>query len=244
MRLRSLLLRLALLLSILFSFVWAVGSQDGDIGAGIASTDHTTHVSAGTTPQAVGMGVVMLLIYLLILNTPTEQKELRSATIWRRAAAFAIDLWVAVYSLSAIFACFPVLLEAHRTGTFRWSFQRDYGVASDWVYWGILLPYMVALVAYFLVPLMLRGQTVGAWIFKLVTVNSDGYPVKLPFRIAVRRLRAEFRGLRSPLKTFRKRDEQGRTFYDINAGSARMDSGLLSWWANYRQLGHYARNGS
>jgi len=218
MRLRSVLLRLALLLSILFSIVWAVYGPDRDIGAGIASTDRRTQVSAGTTPQAVATGVAMLLIYCLLLNTRVDQQEFRIAPIWRRAATRAIDFWVSVYSLSALIACIPILLEARRTGVFRWNFQRDHGVPSDWVYLLIVLTYLAAFIAYFLLPLVRRGQTRGGWIFRLVTVNSDGDNVSLPFRVAVRRLRAEFRGLISPLKTLRKRDEQGRTFYDIESG--------------------------
>ncbi len=218
MRLRPVLLRLALLLSILFSIVWAVYGPDGDIGAGIATTNSRTQVSAGTTPQAIAAGVALLLIYCLLLNTRVDQHEFRVAPIWRRAAALATDFWVAVYSLSALFACIPVFLEARRTGIFRWNFQRDHTVSSDWVHWLVVLVYLAAFVAYFLLPLMRRGQTLGAWIFRLVTVNSDGYIVSLPFRVAVRRLRAEFRGLISPLKTLRKRDEQGRTFYDIESG--------------------------
>ena len=218
MGLRSGLLRLALLLCILSSFVWASAGHDGDIGAGMATTDNTTQVSAGTSPQAVVTGVVMLLIYCLLLSTRVEQHEFRIAPIWRRAAAFVIDFWVALYSLSALVACIPVLLEARRTGTFRWNFQRDYGVTSDWVYWPIVLLYLAAFVIYFLLPLMRRGHTLGGWIFRIATVNSEGYVVKLPISTALRRLYAGFGGLISPLKTIRTRDEQGRTFYDVESG--------------------------
>jgi len=110
------------------------------------------------------------------------------------------------------------LLEYFRTGIFRWRFQRDYLVISDWLCFVLVGIFLAAFVAYFLLPLMRRGQTVGAWIFRLVTVNSDGTIVYLSFWVGIRRLRAEFRGLASPLRAITTKDEQGRTFYDIESG--------------------------
>jgi uncharacterized RDD family membrane protein YckC len=144
--------------------------------------------------------------------------EFRVAPIWRRAAAFVVDFWFAAFTMGALFGCVDVSLEASRTGIFRWHFQRDYWVATDTLGFVLVFVGLGASIAYFLLPLMRRGQTVGCWIFRLVTVNSEGYVVNLPFSIAIRRLLLEFRGLCSPLKTIKKRDEQGRTFYDIESG--------------------------
>jgi RDD family protein len=218
MRLHPLILRFLLSLGVLSSFVWAFWFQKGDVGSFIEIKDGTTHVSAGTNPRAVAMGLSMMLIYFVLLNTRAKEHKFSVAPIWRRAAAFAVDFWFALFALSALFGCIDVLLEAFRTGTFRWNFERDYWVASDSLSAALVLLFLAALVAYFLLPLMHRGQTVGAWIFRLATVNSDGCIVYLPFSVATRRLRAEFRGLRYPLNTIRKRDEQGRTFYDIESG--------------------------
>jgi uncharacterized RDD family membrane protein YckC len=120
--------------------------------------------------------------------------------------------------LGALFGFVDVLLEAARTGIFQWHFHRDYLVATDGVSLALVFVGLATLVAYFLLPLMMRGQTVGCWIFRLATVNLEGYLVYLPFSTAMRRLLAEFRGVCSPLRTLRKRDEQGRTFYDIESG--------------------------
>jgi uncharacterized RDD family membrane protein YckC len=218
MRFYSLISRFLVLLGVLSSFVWAFWGQKGDIGSFIEIKDGVTHVSAGTNPQAVAICVSMLLIYFVLLNTRVKEHEFRIAPIWRRVAAFAVDFWFALFALSTFLGCIDVLLEAFRTGNFRWHFERDYWVASDSLSVALVLLFLAAFVAYFLLPLMRRGQTVGNWIFRLVTVNSDGCVVYLPFFVAIRRLRAEFRGLISPLNTIRKRDEQGRTFYDIESG--------------------------
>jgi uncharacterized RDD family membrane protein YckC len=218
MQLNSLILRFVLFSGILSSFVWAFWGQTGEIGSFIEIKDGRSHVSAGTNLQAVAIGASMLLIYVVVLAPRSEEHQFHIASIWRRAAACAVDLWFALFALSALFGCIPVLLESFRTGTFRWRFERDYLVASDWLSFALVFLFLAAFVAYFLLPLMRRGQTVGAWIFRLVTVNSEGSVVNLPFWTGIRRLRAEFRGLASPLRTIRTMDSQGRTFYDVESG--------------------------
>jgi uncharacterized RDD family membrane protein YckC len=164
------------------------------------------------------MGLMGLAIYCVILNTPANVQEFYVAPMWRRALAFAVDFWFVIFTLGALFEFIDVSLEAARTGRFQWRFHRNYWTATDWVSLALALVSLSTFVAYFLLPLMKRGQTVGCWIFRLATVNLDGYVIYVPFSIGIRRLLAEFPGVCSPLRTFRKRDEQGRTFYDIESG--------------------------
>jgi len=164
------------------------------------------------------MSLAGLAVYCVLLNTPVREQEFRIAPMWRRAAAFAVDFWFGIFTLGALSGFVHVLLETSRTGKFQWQYHRDYLVATDGVSFVLVFAGLAALVAYFLLPLMKRGQTVGCWIFKLATVNLDGYVIYMPFSTGMRRLFAEFRGVCSPLRTFRKRDEQGRTFYDIESG--------------------------
>ena len=99
--------------------------------------------------------------------------------MWRRASAFVIDFWFAIFTLGALFGLIDVSLEAVRTGTFVWHFHRDYSVASDGASLILVFIGLAAFVAYFLLPLMRRRQTLGCWIFKLATVNLEGYVVYL-----------------------------------------------------------------
>jgi len=180
--------------------------------------DGVTSVSAGTNPTAIITSVALLAIYCLILSNRVEIRGSRIAPIWRRVAALVLDLWVLIFSMGAISGCCVVLLEAHRTGHFRWYFERDYAIATDGFAAALVLVSLAALVAYFLLPLIKGGLTIGGWIFKIVTVNLQGYVVVLPLSAAFSRLFAEFRGLISPMKTLRRRDEQGRTPYDLESG--------------------------
>lgn len=218
MQLKALIARSMVLAGVVYSYVWAFWLQREDIGSFTEIKNGVTSVSAATSPQAVLFGLAGLAIYSVVLNTPVEVREVRVAPMWRRTAAFVIDFWLAIFTLGALFGLVDVSLEAVRTGTFQWHFRRDYSVASDGASLILVFVGLAALVAYFLLPLMRRSQTVGGWIFKLATVNLDGYVTYMPFSTAIRRLLAEFRGVCSPLRTFRKRDELGRTFYDLESG--------------------------
>ena len=218
MRLTGTLLRLIVLLGVLFSFGWAFWGPSRQIGMSMEMVNGATNVSAGTSPVAIITSIAMLAIYCLILSNRVATDSSRIAPIWRRVAAFLLDFWVLVFSMGALSGCFDVLLEAHRTGQFRWYFERDYAVATDGFSVALVILSLAALVAYFLLPLIKGGQTVGGWFFRIVTVNLEGHAVVLPFSIATRRLYAEFRGLMSPVKTLRGRDEQGRTLYDLESG--------------------------
>jgi uncharacterized RDD family membrane protein YckC len=218
MQLQSLIARSVVFAGVAYSYVWAFWLQHETIGSFTEIKDGATSVTAGANPQAVLMGLVGLAVYCVLLNTPVKGQELRVAPMWRRTAAFVVDFWFVIFTSGALLGCIDVLLEATRTGIFRWHFHRDYLVATDGVSFALVLVGLAAFVAYFLLPLVRRGQTVGCWIFSLATVNFDGYVIYTPFSTAIRRLLWEFRGVCSPLKTFRKRDEQGRTFYDIESG--------------------------
>jgi RDD family len=212
------LLRAAMLLGMLFSFGWAFWGPYREIGMSMETGAGGTNVSAGTSPIAIIASIVMLAIYGLIVSNSVEIGNTRVASIGRRVAASVLDLWLVVFSMGALSGYCAVLVEAHRTGQFRWYFERDYAVATDSLAAALVFISLSALVAYFLLPLIRGSQTVGGWIFKVVTVNLEGYLVVLPVSQALRRLYAVFRGLISPLKTLRGRDDQGRTPYDLESG--------------------------
>jgi hypothetical protein len=203
---------------VIYSYVWAFWFQHEDMGSFTEIKNGTTSVASATSPRAVMMSLVGLAVYCVLLNTRVKEQQFRIAPMWRRAAAFAIDFWFSIFTLCALFGFLDVLLEATRTGKFQWQYHRDYLVLTDWINFILVFASLAAIVAYFLLPLMRKGQTVGCWIFRLATVNLDGYVIYIPFSTGMRRLLAEFRGVCSPLRTFRKRDEQGRTFYDIDSG--------------------------
>lgn len=216
--LNSLPARLTVLAAVVATFIWTFWTNTETIGYVATTKDGATTVSAGTSPVAIIVSLLSVVLYLVLVSRKIEVQNSRIAPMWYRAAAFAVDFWFALFSVSGLFGFVPVLLEAVRTGAFRWHFQRDYAVFSDNVEMALILLSMCAFVGYFVLPLMKGSQSVGCWILRLATVNTNGDVVYLPLSTAMRRLRAEFRGLLSPIKSFRKRDADGRTFYDIDSG--------------------------
>lgn len=218
MKTKSLISRFAVGAGLVATYIWAFYFTHGTTGYNSVTSNGATSVSAGTDPKSLLMSLAGLAIYVIILSTTVEVQGFHVAPMWRRAAAFIVDFWFSVFTMGALFGTIPVLLEATRTGVFRWHFQRNYGVATDEA--GVALAFfgLGAFFAYFLFPLMWRRQTIGCWLFRLVTTNMNGDVVYLPFSLAVRRLFAEFKGLCSPLKTFKTRDHDGLTFYDRESG--------------------------
>ena len=201
----------AALVSTVIAVFWF---SDATIGYSAETTVKFTRVSAGTGPLLIAFALLFATIYCVIVNSRPEIKDLRSAPMWPRVVAFAIDFLVVIFSLGSLLGFIPIVLEALRTGTFQWHFERNYQTSSDRVGAVLVFVGLVFLACYFILPLLKGTQTIGCWIFRLATANNDGYVVRLPLTTAVRRLYWEFRGLSSPIKTFRTRDGQGRTFYD------------------------------
>jgi uncharacterized RDD family membrane protein YckC len=216
--LNSLPARLAALASVISTCIWSFCCGPSVLGYSAESKGGATTVSAGTTPLVILICLLFAGFYWLLLNSGVEIGQLRAAPMWRRVAAFVVDMWFAVFTLGGLFGIFPLVMEEERTGTFQWHFERHYAVAGDTADIVLVMVSLVAFAGYFLLPLLRRSQTIGCWIFRLATVNSDGYVVHLPLSIAVLRMASELRGLCSPIKTFRTRDAQGRTFYDRDSG--------------------------
>jgi hypothetical protein len=216
--LNSLITRLAVVAAVISTFIWSFWFGPDTLGYSAETKDGATSVSAGTTPQVMLVSLLFVAFYCLLLTKKAEVRKFRIAPMWSRVAAFAVDCWLAVFTLGGLLGFVPLLLEAARTGVFRWYFQRNDSVSSDTAGIALVLVAICAFVAYFLLPLLKGSQTIGCWIFRLATVNTDGYVVYLPLSSAMRRLGAEFRGSYSPIKTFRTRDNEGRTFYDRDSG--------------------------
>jgi uncharacterized RDD family membrane protein YckC len=160
-------------------------------------------------------------LFFLLLTTELKVGEIKTASMWRRYAACFIDLWFFVFVFANTTAIVPLLIEAARTGSFRWYFERDYSRSSDWMLSFLILIGIAAMASYFVLPLANRRQTIGPWLLRIATVNADGLVLNLPLRVAFRWAFAEFRELFSPFflwRTLRGKYAQGRTFHDQESG--------------------------
>lgn len=141
-----------MLAAVVATFIWAFWINSGPIGYIAETKDGATTVSAWTSPPPIIVSLISLVLYLFLVNRKVQVENGRIASMWCRAAAFAVDFWFALFTLSSLFGFIPVLLEAARTGIFRWQFQRDYAVSSDGIGVALILVYMFALLPTFYCP--------------------------------------------------------------------------------------------
>jgi RDD family len=106
------------------------------------------------------------------------------------------------------------VLEAQRSGIFRWRYEQESGVRPDGADAVLILVNLTVMFLYFVIPLARRRQTVGQWVFSLVTVSAGGSVQYLPFSTALWRRFMAFRGLVSPWRFLKETDVEGRTWYD------------------------------
>jgi len=167
------------------------------------SANGVQHIAAGTTPLALVLFIVGMLCFCALMRKEVRVNESQVAPLWRRYIALLIDWWFCIFTLATLSATVPLILEARRTGTFLWSFDREYWVSSDWAGVALFFFAFAGIAAYFVLPLANRRQTLGCWVLRIATVNLDGSVVRVPLRIAFQRAYSEFTELFSPFSLWR-----------------------------------------
>jgi hypothetical protein len=204
--------------SLVSTFVWSFWIRSETIGYAVATENGISHVVAGSSPYAVGISVLGIICFCVLMRSQIRTIEFRAAPLPLRFAAFLLDMWFFIFAIGSV-GSFPFLiLEARRTGTFKWQFERDYSVSSDNLAVALVFAYLALMVLYFVLPLARRRQTIGGWICRLATVSGNGDVLNLPVSTAAWRVFKEFMGLVRPIKTIKEIDTQGRTWYDRETG--------------------------
>jgi uncharacterized RDD family membrane protein YckC len=218
---RSDFVRALAAVALVFTFVWFFWIQKEMVGYSQVIADSRTHVVASSNPTAVLLSVLGLFFYTFLMNVEVRVGEWRAASLELRFAALLFDLWFLLLCIRGIASILSLLLEANRTGTFQWHFDRDYSVPSDSVDFALVLVFLALVVLYFVWPLSRRRQTVGCWIFRLATVSANGDVLNLPLSTAAWRVLMESRGMIHLIRTVKERDSKGRTWYDRETGLIR-----------------------
>jgi|SRR5438477_7290992 len=202
---------------LLSSFVWFYWLQGNPIGFSSQTKNGLTHDVARSSPVVVALSVMGILLFIFLMTRTVRIETLQTSSLRRRFLAFFLDCWFLMLTVIGASSLFHVLLDAQRSGTFRWSYERISGDASaaDTV---VILINLAVMFLYFVIPLARRRQTVGQWVLGLVTISGDGNLIHLPFSIALWRTFVEFRGLISPWRLLKETDAQGRTWYDRETG--------------------------
>ena len=213
--------RAVAVIGVVSTVVWVFWFQKGELGYWSYGSGSVQYVGAYTTPIALFFSVLGIVLVFVLMRQELQVGDSRIAPLWRRYAAFLIDFWLSLFVFANVTAMVPLLLEAERTGSFQWRFERDYWVPSDWTMAVLILICIATMVAYYVLPLANRRQTVGFWILRIATVSSGGMVVALPLSLAFRRAYMEFTELLSPFSVWRVakgRDAEGRTAHDRETG--------------------------
>lgn len=149
----------------------------GPLSVNSSCTNGQCFVAVASSWKALPSGLLLTLLSLFWPRPITKKRSDKSVGILRRFGAFFIDLMVVTAALGPLLAAALVFVEARETGSFAWSFSRNYTRPSDWllIVPGILL-IQASLVLYFFGHLLRERQTIGRYIFGFTFVPSDHRP--------------------------------------------------------------------
>jgi len=173
---------------------------------------------AGSSPVVVFLCILGILLFIFLMTREVHIEAFQPSSLRRRFVAFLFDCWFLLLTVVGVSSLLHLLLEAQRSGTFRWRFEQESGVGPDGADAVLILVNLTVMFMYFVIPLARRRQTVGQWLFSLATVSAGGTVLYLPFSTALWRIFMEFRGLTSPWRFWKGTDAQGRTWYDRETG--------------------------
>jgi hypothetical protein len=205
-------------IGLVLSFIWFYWFQKASVGYSSVTIDGITHVVAGTTPATVLLSTIGIFLFTFLMVRRVRVETFRPSSITRRFVAFLFDCWFLMLTVVGASSMLHLLLEAQRSGSFRWQYERESGAAPNGADVVIVLINLPVMFMYFVAPLARRRQTVGHWVFRLATVSAGGSLLYLPFSTAVWRTFMAFRGLISPWRFLKETDAEGRTWYDRETG--------------------------
>jgi uncharacterized RDD family membrane protein YckC len=211
------ILRIAAIALVSCSFFAMYIFQIHQVGFSQTAANGRSEVSAGSHPVMLIWFVFSVALYVALMFANDATVAIGLASMKRRMAAFVVDFWFSLLSLSAVGALLPLCLEAIRTGHFSWAFERNYTENTDVLFDFPLVFVMIGLMfLYFVVPLTKGRQTVGCLVMGIKVTPPFGDEGQFTFKQAVRRTWFEFQGM-CTLPFFLKdgRDSEGRTWYDI-----------------------------
>ena len=153
------------------SFVWFYWFQKSPVGFTSETKNGITHVVAGSSPVVVSLSILGIFLFIFVMTREVRFETFEASSLKRRFAAFAFDCWYLLLTVVGVSSLLHLLLEAQRSGTFRWRYEIETG-ASDLADTAIILVNLTVMFMYFAAPLARRRQTVGQWLFRLATVSA------------------------------------------------------------------------
>jgi hypothetical protein len=197
--------------------VWFYWFRKNPVGFVSETKNGVTGAVASSSPVAVSLSILGIALFIYVMTRGVPVETFQPASLKRRFVAFVFDCWYLLLTVIGASSLFHLVLEAQRSGTFRWQYEARTG-GSDGADAALVLTNLVVMFMYFVVPLARRRQTVGQWLLRLATVSGARGVVYVPYPTALWRTFLELRGLVSPWRFLKETDAQGRTWYDRETG--------------------------
>ena len=173
-------------------------------------------VQAGSNPWILVWAAIAILLTVELLKRDVPYEAAGFPSWARRFAAFLVDFYVAVFLSAPVCALIPLAVEAARTGTFAWSFERRYPVATDESLAVLVVLGEMALIAlYFAWPVARNRQSVGGYLLRLRVLPAAWSPARRGLWLGLKRVALGLIAMVFwPFSEMIGRGKDGSTWYD------------------------------
>ena len=140
-------------------------SAEGSLGATSVCENGKCYTAASASLVSMALSVMIGLFALFCPRQKIFANPTKPVGIFQRAGAFILDFMVVLAVCTPLFTLPILFFEAHATGSFAWSFERDFARATDAlaVAPGLLIA-QISLVAYYYFHAARTRQTIGQYI--------------------------------------------------------------------------------
>src|SRR5260370_16030999 len=132
-------LRLAIMMFLAFGFVIPWLFSIGEVGYYAEWKNGEALVSAGSHPAILVWAAIAVVLFVVLMRLSANEVTAGVPSLWRRFAAFLIDFWFSILTLS-IADLLPLWLGRFGRDVFAWHFRRGYAVLAHESFW---LPFVL-----------------------------------------------------------------------------------------------------
>ncbi|HEY3645002.1 MAG TPA: RDD family protein [Gammaproteobacteria bacterium] len=181
------LIRYVIGAALVLTLVTSCTLSSNGASVGYRSVNGYTSYGASSDPALLLISPLLIVLYLWVMRSPTVGgRNFVVAGIWRRFWSFLVDFLFAMFVVAPWMGLVALLVEAGHTGHFEWVVQRQPAQDGDGSLASLLLlPGMVLLLSYFVLPLSLGRATPGSVLLGIEVRTDSGKP--LPFLTALGR---------------------------------------------------------
>lgn len=133
-----------------------------------------------STTSSGGVGLVLFpIVFVLLMRWPKRDGliiEGGRVGVFERFGAFLTDLFVAMMPIAPIIVMADLIIEYFATGSWQWSYERDFSRSTDIISAGIMVMGFIAIFYYFKWHFERSKQTLGQHFFRFKLIATRENP--------------------------------------------------------------------